>query len=137
MRSNQMRYVSRERIEREIELQRIKREGINPPPKKIPRKKNRKRVYHKRGPYKPREAKTSIYITKKERKKTETFDKKAILKVIRENGPITRNELVNIIKLPRSTLFDNLNKLTRENILKTTSVPNGKRGRPQIMWSIK
>lgn len=136
MRTTRMRYVSRERIEREIELQRIKRERLNPPPKKNPRKKNRKRAYNKRGSYKPKKAKTPIK-NKGEGEKKPPPNAEYLIKVIKELGPTTRRALANITKLPRTTLFDTLDKLMKEDILKSTPILNGCRGGPPVVWSIK
>lgn len=128
MKSNRMRYVSRERIEQEIELQRIKREGIKPP-----RKKNMKKETHKRKPYKPRKAKTPI-----DTKKKEVFGVELILGIIREHGTITRKGLVNITKLPRTTVYDGLAKLEEQGLVEHSPMKvKGKRGRPLTMWRIK
>jgi predicted ArsR family transcriptional regulator len=60
-----------------------------------------------------------------------------LIKTLKNNGPLTRRELVNQLNTPRTTIYDNLVKLQKENIVKKFSRNNGKRGRPKIFWEIK
>lgn len=60
-----------------------------------------------------------------------------LIKILKNNGPLTRKELVNQLNTPRTTIYDNLVKLQKENVVKKFSRNNGKRGRPKIYWKIK
>jgi len=60
-----------------------------------------------------------------------------LIKILKNNGPLTRKELVNQLNTPRTTIYDNLVKLQKENVVKKFSRNNGKRGRPKIYWEIK
>ncbi len=59
-----------------------------------------------------------------------------LIKTLKNNGPLTRRELVNKLNTPRTTIYDNLVKLLKENVIKKFSRNNGKRGRPKIYWEI-
>ncbi len=59
-----------------------------------------------------------------------------LIKTLKNNGPLTRRELVSKLNIPRTTVYDNLIKLQKENIVKKFSRNNGKKGRPKIYWEI-
>lgn len=52
------------------------------------------------------------------------------------NGSMNREQLVNSLKKPRTTIFDNLNRLQKRNIVSKFAKNNGVRGRPQIFWKL-
>jgi len=59
-----------------------------------------------------------------------------ILKMLQQNGPTTRKELVNHLLYPRTTIYDNLLKLQKRKLLEKFTRTNGKRGRPFVFWKI-
>jgi DNA-binding MarR family transcriptional regulator len=65
-----------------------------------------------------------------------------ILETLKEVGPITRGyngeegTLIAIMNTPRSTLYDNLEKLENKGLVKRIEYDNGKPGRPKVYWSI-
>ena len=59
-----------------------------------------------------------------------------IIKILQEDGPKTRIELVNQLHIPRTTIYENLLKLHRRKILEKFSKFNGKRGRPLVFWEL-
>lgn len=87
----------------------------------------------------------------------------SIFKKLKENGPMTRNELCQAFgfkkqtkkyttRYPlkyktyyrqieeyekRTTIYDNLLKLQKRKVVKEFSKNNGKRGRPVVFWKIK
>ena len=60
-----------------------------------------------------------------------------LLKILQSFGPKTRNELVNQLNTPRTTIYDNLLKLQKRKMLEKFTRSNGKRGRPLVLWKIK
>lgn len=50
---------------------------------------------------------------------------------------LTRQDLVNQLETPRTTLYDNLLKLQNLNIVEKYSLNVGKRGRPLVFWRLK
>jgi len=60
-----------------------------------------------------------------------------LIKILQMNGPMTRKDLVNQLKVPRTTIYDNLVKLQKRKVIEKFSRNNGKRGRPLIFWKIK
>jgi len=53
-----------------------------------------------------------------------------------KNGPMNRKQLVSSLKKPRTTIFDNLNRLQKRNIVSKFAKNNGDKGRPQIFWKL-
>ncbi len=60
-----------------------------------------------------------------------------LIKILQVNGPMTRRDLVNQLKVPRTTIYDNLVKLQKQKVIEKFSRNNGKRGRPLVFWKIK
>ena len=60
--------------------------------------------------------------------------KQLVLQVLKERGPITRNELSKITGIPRTTLYDLLTKLILEGKVEKYALRDGRRGRPKIYW---
>jgi predicted ArsR family transcriptional regulator len=56
---------------------------------------------------------------------------------LEKDGPLTRRQLVNKLKTPRTTIYDNLVKLQKNKVVEKFSRNNGKRGRPKVFWKIK
>lgn len=122
-----MKYISWGEIEAEIELQRLEREQIESP------KKTRKKTIKKTP--KKKTLPPPVVKRKYVPKRLLNDVQEEILKTLREMGDMTRKALVLKIEIPRTTLFDNLNKLARKNLIKKSPHPKGKRGRPTISWS--
>ena len=135
-------FVSREEIEKEIELQKLEREKIESTSIKTIKRAYKKRVYNPRGPYEPKERKTSSKnipinkVKKKVDKRINSDVKNFLLKTLRMNGSMTRKELMDTTNIPWTTLFDNLNKLLKKNIIIKYLKHNRKRGRPMVMWGV-
>ncbi len=60
-----------------------------------------------------------------------------LIKALKDEGPSTRRELVRELKIPRTTIYDNLVKLQKRKLIEKYSRSNGKRGRPLILWKLK
>ena len=60
-----------------------------------------------------------------------------LIKTLKDEGPLTRRELVNELKIPRTTIYDNLVKLQKRKLIEKFSRNDGKRGRPLIFWKFK
>jgi predicted ArsR family transcriptional regulator len=54
--------------------------------------------------------------------------------ILRSKGPMTCAELYHLTKIPRSTLHDNLVKLSLEGKVESYSLKDGKKGRPRILF---
>ena len=122
-------FISKEELEKEIELQRLEREKIENPLIKTKKRTYKKRVYKQRSPYKMNEIKID--------KRINSDVKNLLLELLRNNGPMTRKELMDLTKLPWTTLFDNLEKLLRKNAIIKYPNHSRKRGRPKIMWGVE
>jgi uncharacterized membrane protein len=59
-----------------------------------------------------------------------------LIKTLKENGASTRRELVNQLKTPRTTIYDNLVKLKKKQLVKKFSRNNNKQGRPKVYWDL-
>jgi len=59
-----------------------------------------------------------------------------LIKKLKEEGPLTRRQLVNQLRTPRTTIYDNLVKLQKKKVVEKFSRNNGKRGRPKVYWKI-
>lgn len=60
-----------------------------------------------------------------------------LIKILNEEGPITRRSLVKLLETPRTTIYDNLAKLEKRKVVERTLRNNGKRGRPIVLWKLK
>lgn len=60
-----------------------------------------------------------------------------LIKILQVNGPMTRRDLVYQLKVPRTTIYDNLIKLQKRKVIEKFTRNNGKRGRPLVFWKIK
>lgn len=59
-----------------------------------------------------------------------------LINLLQEHGPLTRNELVALTHIPRSTLYDNLAKMISNGIIEKESVPRSTRGRPKVLFKL-
>jgi uncharacterized membrane protein len=62
---------------------------------------------------------------------------KEIVNYLKEHGPVPRAILVAELDRPRTTIYDNLNKLQNRKVVEKFSKNNGKRGRPKVYWQIR
>lgn len=60
-----------------------------------------------------------------------------ILERLEVSGSLTRRDLVRVLNIPRTTIYDNLVKLEKRKLVEKISRSNGNRGRPLIFWKIK
>ncbi len=59
-----------------------------------------------------------------------------ILKILRNEGPITRTRLVSITGIARSTLYDSLLRLILKGYVARFSEERRQRGRPKVYYKI-
>ena len=55
-------------------------------------------------------------------------------RLLKTKGPMTCTELSRITNIPRSTLHDNLVKLSLDGKIESYSLRDGKKGRPKILF---
>lgn len=88
------------------------------------------------------EAETNVK-TEKEKKRMESFSpsqeilKNQILEKLNSED-MDRDQLVNCLSTPRTTIYDVLEKLIYQNVLTTKEKEkSGRRGRPKILFTLK
>lgn len=59
-----------------------------------------------------------------------------LVKTLTKNGKMTRKELVKELGRPRTTIYDNLVVLQKQEVVEKFSCNNGKRGRPKVYWGL-
>ncbi|MEX2683143.1 MAG: helix-turn-helix domain-containing protein [Candidatus Sigynarchaeota archaeon] len=61
-----------------------------------------------------------------------------LISVLKEGGPLTRDQLVKKLSIPRTTIYDGLKKLMQRNEVKKYPFyqPERARGRPQVLFSL-
>ena len=59
------------------------------------------------------------------------------LKAIEDNQPCTRQELVDILGIPRTTIHDNVAKLIKKGLVRKYPYHEGKQGRPLIVYEVE
>jgi hypothetical protein len=64
------------------------------------------------------------------------YTKFVVENAIRIFGPITRSELVQITKIPRTTIYDTIVKLMLDKKVRKYSVPSRRRGRPRVFYEL-
>lgn len=60
-----------------------------------------------------------------------------LINTLSEHGPMTRDQLVEMIETPRTTVYDNLDVLMSRNTVTKFSRQVNARGRPVVFWKIK
>jgi len=60
-----------------------------------------------------------------------------LIKTLKQDGPLTRRDLVNQLNTPRTTIYDNLIKLQKRKVVEKFTRNNGKRGRPLVFWKLR
>ncbi|MFO8019860.1 MAG: helix-turn-helix domain-containing protein [Promethearchaeia archaeon] len=56
--------------------------------------------------------------------------------ILLNRGPMPRSKIVTKLGKPRTTIYDNLRKLQKKNLVDKYPFNNGERGRPIIMWKL-
>lgn len=59
-----------------------------------------------------------------------------IYNLLIENGPMTRDDIVRLTNLPRTTIYDHLVKLMIKGMVEKYSLITNKRGRPPVYYRI-
>jgi len=75
------------------------------------------------------EQKTSLVV--------ESDLQKKIVGLLGTKGPMTRRDMVNHLKIARTTIYDTLFKLMNRNVVDKYPVNNSKRGRPTVVFTLK
>ncbi len=57
-----------------------------------------------------------------------------LLQILKEKGPLTRTELMEITGVPRTTLYDKLVKLILKGKVRKVPVKGNGRGRPKVYY---
>lgn len=57
-----------------------------------------------------------------------------LLRLLKEKGPMTRNEIVKQVQAPRTTVYDNLTRLQYHEQVQKYSYPNNRKGRPKVYF---
>lgn len=83
----------------------------------------------------PPEGRVYTYIVGGEHKVTSNI-KEYLIEVLKDRGPITREELSVHTGIPRTTLYDTLDKLILKNRVYKFTQPTRKRGRPKVYYEI-
>ena len=79
--------------------------------------------------------KRRIYVYSTDTNKETELDS-LLIDILSKYGPLTRGELVELTKIPRSTMYDNLARLiSLERVIKE-SVPRSTRGRPKVVFRL-
>jgi len=62
---------------------------------------------------------------------------KDLLTILEKHGPAQRRTFVKLLNTPRTTVYDNLLKLKKRDIVEKFKFNNGKKGAPVIYWKLK
>ncbi|MHA1269802.1 MAG: helix-turn-helix domain-containing protein [Candidatus Helarchaeota archaeon] len=57
-----------------------------------------------------------------------------LIEIIKENGDMTRKELAELTRIPRTTIYDTIEKLIYEGKIEKYAISDKKRGRPKIYY---
>ncbi|MFX1504210.1 MAG: helix-turn-helix domain-containing protein [Promethearchaeota archaeon] len=57
--------------------------------------------------------------------------------LINYGKPMQRKEIVKQLNIPRTTIYENLEKLEKARLIKREQINNHKRGRPITVWSVR
>ncbi len=77
-----------------------------------------------------------LFIDDFERRDFFTPLQNSLIRILENGGPITRRELVKVLKTPRTTIYDNLLKLQKKKVIEKFSRNSGRRGRPLVFWKL-
>lgn len=59
-----------------------------------------------------------------------------LLEILEKNGPMTRPDLIKSLDYPRTTIYDNLMRLSGLNLVKKFTRPTNIRGRPLVFFKL-
>jgi predicted ArsR family transcriptional regulator len=73
-----------------------------------------------------------------ERSKSISPIEERLISILKDGGPLTRDQLVTKMAVPRTTIYDGLKKLIQRNEVKKYPFyqTERSRGRPQVMFSL-
>jgi predicted ArsR family transcriptional regulator len=73
-----------------------------------------------------------------ERSKSISPIEERLISILKDGGPLTRDQLVKKMAIPRTTIYDGLKKLITRNEIKKFPFyqTDRSRGRPQILFSL-
>lgn len=82
---------------------------------------------------------TNTDVGNDEKNKSISPMEEKLLSIFKEDGPSTRDQLVKKLETPRTTVYDGLKNLIESGtvIKYPFHVENAKRGRPQVLFSLK
>lgn len=80
--------------------------------------------------------KRRVYILSKDQNKQVKLED-LLVQLLMEKGPLTREELVKLTSIPRTTLYDNLAKLISKGIVTKETIPRNTKGRPKVVFKLK
>lgn len=63
--------------------------------------------------------------------------KEFLINLLNKHGPLSRNQMVDLTGIPRTTLFDALDKLILEERVEKYKLKLNKKGRPVVYYEIK
>ena len=66
-----------------------------------------------------------------------TLIQENLLETLRKNGPLSRSQMVNILGIPRTTIYDNLVGLMENDLVKRFSRQINSKGRPVVFFKLK
>ncbi|MHA1686876.1 MAG: helix-turn-helix domain-containing protein [Candidatus Heimdallarchaeaceae archaeon] len=79
--------------------------------------------------------KRRVYILSEDHEKQIKLEE-LLVQLLAENGPLTREELVKLTNIPRTTLYDNLAKLIAKGIVTKEAIPRKTKGRPKVVFKL-
>lgn len=59
-----------------------------------------------------------------------------LLKILYQDGPLTRKDICKKLNTPWTTTFNNLERLEKKEYVKRFSKETGRKGRPPVFWEI-
>jgi len=62
--------------------------------------------------------------------------KGSIQRILQKEGPLTRGEITNLTRIPRTTVYDTLMNLLLSGTIEKYVERNGQRGRPQVYYQL-
>ena len=61
---------------------------------------------------------------------------KELMELLEDKGPMTRHDMVKTTGKPRTTIYDNLMRLQKYNLVKKFPRPRNTRGRPSVFFKL-
>ena len=83
----------------------------------------------------------SELIEKYQNKENKSIDSRIkldflLVEILKEKGDLTRKELSELTKIPRTTIYDSIKKLIFERKLEKYAISDRKRGRPKVYYRL-